>query len=105
MLYIPIFAVVSHYFHRRSALAMMIVSSGSSLGAVLHPIMLNRLLNVSGLSFGDAVRASAALLTGLLFIACLLMRTRLPPPRAVPHIGRAVKRFARDGAYVAAGFG
>ncbi|KAJ7433451.1 hypothetical protein B0H11DRAFT_2296850 [Mycena galericulata] len=36
--YIPSVAIVSHYFQKRRALAMSIVASGSSLGAVVHPI-------------------------------------------------------------------
>jgi len=94
-------AVVSHYFVKRRALAMTIVASGSSLGAVIHPIMLNNLL-ARPLGFGNAVRASAGLVTGLLFVACLLMRTRIPPPKHSTDMRKALKKFSRDGAYIAA---
>ncbi|KAJ7024650.1 major facilitator superfamily domain-containing protein [Mycena alexandri] len=97
-LYIPSVAVVSHYFHRRRALAMSIVASGSSLGAVMHPIMLNN--TFSSLGFANAVRASAGLMSGLLLIACLLMRPRLPPAATHPPFWKSLPRFARDTPYV-----
>lgn len=65
LLYIPSIAVISHYFSRRRVLAMSIVASGSSLGSVIHPIMLNNTLN-GLLSFGNSVRASAGLVAGML---------------------------------------
>ena len=80
---------------------MTIVASGSSLGAVIHPIMLNNTIN-GHLGFGNAVRASAVLISGLLLTACLLMRTRLPPPEQKTDLRKAVTKFSRDGAYIAA---
>ncbi|KAJ7657046.1 major facilitator superfamily domain-containing protein, partial [Mycena rosella] len=101
--YVPSVAVISHYFHKRRALAMSIVASGSSLGAVINPIMLNNTLH-SHLGFGNAVRASAGLITGLSLIACLLMRPRLPPA-PTPPFWPSVLRFSRDSAYVFATLG
>ncbi|KAJ7093491.1 major facilitator superfamily domain-containing protein [Mycena epipterygia] len=101
ILYVPSISVVSHYFKKRRALAMSIVASGSSLGAVIHPIMLNKTLR-SYLGFGNAVRASAGLVSGLLIIACLLMRPRLPPAATHPPFWKSLPRFARDRTYVLA---
>ncbi|KAK7018198.1 MFS general substrate transporter [Favolaschia claudopus] len=104
MLYLPSIAVISHYFHkRRRALAMTIVASGSSLGAAINPIMLNNTLHRMG--FANAVRASAGLITGLLLIASLLMRTRLPPPERRQAVLESLPRFARDLPYVLAVIG
>jgi hypothetical protein len=97
-------AIISHYFVKRRALAMTIAASGSSLGAVIHPIMLNNTLGGS-LGFGNAVRASASLVSGLLFIACLLMRTRLPPPKQKSELRKSLKKFSRDGAFIATALG
>ncbi|KAJ7816172.1 MFS general substrate transporter [Mycena leptocephala] len=98
VMYVPSIAVISHYFQERHALAMAIAVSGSSLGAVVHPIMLNNTLRTLG--FGNAVRASAGLVSCLLIIACLLMRPRLPPsPIHLPFL-RSLQHFARDKAYV-----
>lgn len=103
MLYVPSYAVVGHYFLKRRTLIMSIVASGSSLGAVIHPIMLNNTFNTLG--FGNAVRASAGLVSGMLLIACLLMRTRLPPPGKTTPLIPAIKRFSQDWAYIFATLG
>ena len=92
-------SVISHYFHRRRVLAMSIVAAGSSLGAVVHPIMLNNTLN-SPLGFGNSVRASAGLVAGMLLVASLLMKERLPPPTDTTALLPALRKFAGDRAYV-----
>lgn len=104
IVYIPSVAIISHYFHKRRALAMSIVASGSSLGAVIHPIMLNNTLH-SSLGFGTAVRASAGLISGLLLIACLIMRPRLPPTQNAPEFWQSLRRFSHDTPYVLATLG
>ncbi|KAJ4474250.1 major facilitator superfamily domain-containing protein [Lentinula aciculospora] len=98
MMYLPCIAVVSHYFKQRRALAMTIVASGSSMGSIIQPIMLNNLLNTNG--FKTAAVANAALLSGILVIACALMRTRLPPPPTLMPFKTAIIKFSKDGAYV-----
>jgi predicted MFS family arabinose efflux permease len=97
-------AIVSHYFVKRRALAMTIVVSGSSLGAVIHPVMLNNTIG-GHLGFKNAVRTSAGLVTGLLLIACLLMRTRLPPQKQKTDLRKTLKKFSHDGAYISATLG
>lgn len=104
MVYVPTLTVVSHYFQKRGALAMTIVAAGSSLGSVIHPIMLNPTINGS-LGFANATRANAAMITGLLLIACVLIRTRLPPPEVLIPLKTSLKKFSKDGAYIAATFG
>ncbi|KAJ7202020.1 major facilitator superfamily domain-containing protein, partial [Mycena pura] len=101
--YVPSVAIVAHYFQRRRALAMAIVVSGSALGAVIHPIMLNNTLR--SLGFATAVRASAGLVTGLTIIACLLMHPRLPPSQSSLPFWKSLARFGRDRAYVLATVG
>ncbi|KAJ6466027.1 major facilitator superfamily domain-containing protein [Mycena vitilis] len=96
--YIPSMAVVSHYFQKRRAVAMTIVASGASLGAVVHPIMLNNTFH--SLGFANAVRASAGLVSGLLFIACLMMRPRLHPATMHPPFWKSLPRFSQDLPYV-----
>ena len=94
----PSVAVVSHYFRVRRNFAMAIVASGSSLGAVVHPIMLNNTLDKLG--FEKATRAHAGLVSGLMVISCLLIRTRLPPQQSPPLASSLVK-FSRDKGYIA----
>ncbi|KAG6861147.1 hypothetical protein C0995_003415 [Termitomyces sp. Mi166 len=89
--------IVSHYFQRHRPLAMGIVAVGAAVGAVLHPIMLNRLFHGS-VGFHNGVRISAAMNTVLLIIANGCMRTRLPPKKtgsALPFL-----EFMRDPAYL-----
>ncbi|KAF8884281.1 major facilitator superfamily domain-containing protein [Gymnopilus junonius] len=103
MIYVPSVAVLSHYFHRRRSSVMTFVAAGSSLGAVIHPIMLNNTLDKIG--FPTATRANAGLISGLLLIACLSMRTRLPPPAVTPNLKKALIKFSKDKAYVCCAFG
>jgi len=101
LIYVPAISVVSHYFSTRRAIAMGIAASGSSVGALIHPIMLNHLFNNPSVGFANGVRASAGLNTVLLLIACLLMRTRLPPKKAGnANLFAAALAFSHDSAYV-----
>ncbi|KAG2055978.1 MFS general substrate transporter [Suillus hirtellus] len=95
LLYIPSLAIVSHYFRRKRTLVMAFVTMGSSLGAIIHPIMLNNLLN-GRLGFANGVRASAGLVSALLLIACLCMRTRLDPPTTPVNYIVAARKCLRD---------
>ncbi|KAG9313185.1 MFS general substrate transporter [Chiua virens] len=99
LLYVPSLAVLSHYFDKRLKQAMTFASSGAYLGAVVHPIMLNNTIN-GQLGFANGVRASAAFVTGLLLIACLLMRTRLPPSASGADFVVAAKKCSRDSAFI-----
>lgn len=104
--YIPSVGVVSHHFpdpHKR-VLVMCIVASGSSMGGILHPIMLNNLFN-KGVGFAKGVRASAGLLCGLQIIALCLMRAKYTRQvsgknvQLVP-LGTSIKKLSRDKPYV-----
>jgi len=94
-MYIPSMAVISHHFRRRRVLVMGFAASGSALGAIVHPIMLNNLIN-GPVGFANGVRASAGLVSGLLFIACLCVRTRLPPPETPVNYIAVAKRCIHD---------
>lgn len=74
-------AIIGQYFNRRQGLASGIVMAGASLGGVIFPVALNRLLNDVGLSFGWSVRVCALIILVLLAFASLTMRPRLPPAR------------------------
>ncbi|CAI4214667.1 unnamed protein product [Parascedosporium putredinis] len=68
------------WFLKRRATALGITVSGSSVGGVVGPIMLRRLINSIG--FPWAVRSLAFLYLGLLAVACATVRSRLPHRRA-----------------------
>lgn len=77
--YAPAVAVIGQYFRRRRALAMGIASSGSSLGGVIFPIMLGRIIYHTDLGFGWAVRIVGFLVLVLCLAACATVVPRLPP--------------------------
>jgi MFS family permease len=97
--YIPSLGIVGHYFQRRRALAMGIAASGSSIGGVIHPIMLNHLFYGSS-GFHVGVRASAGLNLGLMVVGVLLMRTRLPPKKTGAKLLPQLAAFLQDPPYV-----
>ncbi|KZV97751.1 MFS general substrate transporter [Exidia glandulosa HHB12029] len=100
LIFIPSMSVISHYFARRRAFAMGLAFAGSSLGGIIQPIMVNKLLN-SKLGFANGVRANTGLIAGMLLIGNLLMRPR--PAREIHLAPRApmdVKKYVRDGPYM-----
>ncbi|EIW74580.1 MFS general substrate transporter [Coniophora puteana RWD-64-598 SS2] len=74
-MFAPALSVVSHYFTRRRSLAMGIVMSGSCLGAIIYPIMLNNLFN-GKVGFAWGVRATAFMDIGLLAFANVIMKAK-----------------------------
>jgi MFS family permease len=66
---------VSTWFHHRRALALGVTVSGSSLGGVIFPIMVDHLVVEVG--FGWAMRICAFLILFLLVIANLTIKSRL----------------------------
>ncbi|KAJ7595002.1 major facilitator superfamily domain-containing protein [Mycena floridula] len=100
MLYVPSVAVISHYFRRRRALAMGIATSGSGVGGAIHAIFLNKMVN-GKVGFHGGVRASAGLNLGVLVIALLITRKRLPAtPRKNRSILKSFRVFSKDPPYV-----
>ncbi|PFH48581.1 hypothetical protein AMATHDRAFT_65048 [Amanita thiersii Skay4041] len=100
LMFLPAITIVSHWFRARRSLAMGLVVSGSSLGGCLYPIMLNNIFRSSEtVGFPWAVRSVAFLDLGVLIIANILMRTRLPPKRAGGH-GAVMKEILTDLPYM-----
>jgi MFS family permease len=65
------------WFHRRRGLALGVTASGSSLGGVIFPIMVQKLIPKVG--FPWAMRIAAFTILALLAIANLTVRSRLTP--------------------------
>ncbi|KFY86544.1 hypothetical protein V500_07565 [Pseudogymnoascus sp. VKM F-4518 (FW-2643)] len=84
MIYSPAIATIGHYFHKKRPLAIAISSTGSSLGGVLFPIIINRLLYSSSLGFGWTVRVMGFIILGLCLLACLTIKPRVAA-RKGPH--------------------
>ena len=79
MLQVSAFAAVSQYFQRKRAAALGIVVSGSSIGGIVFPIALSKMLNDSPLSFGWSVRIMAFIVMPFLLFAAATVVPRLPP--------------------------
>ncbi|EIW53756.1 MFS general substrate transporter [Trametes versicolor FP-101664 SS1] len=101
LLFLPSLSIVAHHFRRRRALATGLVVSGASCGGIVYPILLNHLFENPKMGFANGVRVSGGLVSGLLFIANCLMRTRLPPKRGSAIFTRhGMLHIASDGAYM-----
>jgi predicted MFS family arabinose efflux permease len=80
-LFCPAMATVPLYFKVNRGLALGIVVSGSSLGGVIWPVALKRLLVEIG--FGWTVRVAGFMMLALTGFACLTVR----PPESSPEDG------------------
>lgn len=73
-LYIPSIAIIPEYFSKRKALAMGIVSSGSSFGGVIYALMFQGLVPHVGFGWTTRIMGFTSLVT--ISISCLLLRRR-----------------------------
>jgi MFS family permease len=78
-LFYPSIAATGTWFLKHRALAFGIITAGSSIGGVILPIMVERLIPTVG--FGWAMRITAFLILGLLIFSNLTIKSRLPPPK------------------------
>ena len=76
-IFYPAMSTVSTWFFRHRALAFGVMASGSSLGGVIFPILVQRLIPRIG--FPWAMRVAAFLILGCLVVANLTVKSRLPP--------------------------
>lgn len=73
----PCMSSIPSWFQRRRGAAYGIVSSGTSLGGVIFPIMVSQLIGKVGYAW--AMRISGFLILFLLTIVNLTVRSRVPP--------------------------
>ncbi|KAH8805460.1 monocarboxylate permease-like protein [Xylogone sp. PMI_703] len=78
-LFYPAVAASGTWFKKHRALAFGIMVSGSSMGGVVLPIMVQHLIREVG--FGWSMRITAFLLLGLLIFSNIAIKSRLPPAR------------------------
>ncbi|KAK6865361.1 hypothetical protein PG995_001889 [Apiospora arundinis] len=89
---IPAFAAVSHYFDKKRAAALGIVVAGSSVGGVVIPIAVARMLNgPSALGYGWTVRVVGFLVLPILLFAGAVLVPRLPPRTTSFWLGAALR--------------
>ncbi|KAH7163549.1 major facilitator superfamily domain-containing protein [Dactylonectria estremocensis] len=81
LLMFPALSAVPQWFNARRGAAMGIAIAGSSLGAVVFPIVLSNLLTKTDIGFGWSVRITGFIMLPFLAVAAICVRSRLPPRR------------------------
>lgn len=79
----PPVAVVSRHMPHRRGLALGLVISGSSLGGLIWPIVLQQLLYHTSLGFGWTMRVVGFIMLPMLAVACLVV-VEAPRPKMDP---------------------
>ena len=83
LLFTPTVSLIPTYFSTKIGLAVGIASSGASLGGVIYPIVLYKLLGEIGFPWAVRVIGFIAFGTFILPLAVMRMRVRVPKPRAI----------------------
>ncbi|KAL4954125.1 major facilitator superfamily domain-containing protein [Aspergillus filifer] len=79
-LFVPCVAILPTYFSSKLGAALGLAVSGSSLGGIIYPIVLHRLIEPLG--FGWAVRIIGFIALGTLSLPVVIMKQRVKPPKA-----------------------
>jgi MFS family permease len=87
----PSMAAVTQYFNKKRAAALGAVISGSSIGGVVMPIALSKMLNSTNIGFGWSVRIIGFIVIPLLAFSCITVKSRLPPRKTNFFIPTAFK--------------
>jgi MFS family permease len=82
MIFTPALSSVSTWFFYRRAFVLGITAAGSSIGGVVFPIMIRRLIVLVG--FGWSMRITAFVILFLMVLANLTVRSRLPTKTFIP---------------------
>lgn len=101
MILTPVLSAAGQYFTTKRAWAMGIIVSGASVGGVVFPLALDRLLIKSSLGFGWTIRLMGFIILALLSSACLLVKEHAP--RRLGH--RLLWEVVKNKSYVFANFG
>jgi MFS family permease len=83
LLFVPTVSLIPFWFSTRIGLAIGIASSGSSLGGVIYPVVLYRLISQVGFPWAVRCLGFIALATFTVPLAAMRVRFRMPKLRAV----------------------
>lgn len=92
LLQFPAMAAVTQYFDKKRAAALGMAIAGSSIGGVIFPIALSKMLNGTSLGFGWSIRVVAFIMVATMGISCLTVTARLPPRTTAFFIPSAFKQ-------------
>jgi MFS family permease len=79
-IFTPAVSCLSTWFFKKRGMAIGIAASGSSLGGVLFPIIVSRMIKEVG--FPWAIRTCAFIIFGLMIIANVFLKSRIPPTKS-----------------------
>ena len=79
LLQFPSMAAVSQYFDVNRAAAIGVAVSGSSIGGIVIPMALSKMLNGTNIGFGWSIRVIGFLILPFLAFALFTVKARLPP--------------------------
>ncbi|TQV93659.1 MFS monocarboxylate transporter [Cordyceps javanica] len=79
LLQFPSMAAVSQYFDVNRAAAIGVAISGSSVGGIVIPMALSKMLNGTNLGFGWSIRIIGFLIVPFLTFPIFTVKARLPP--------------------------
>jgi MFS family permease len=82
LLTIPFMSALAQHFSARRSAAMGIAMAGSSVGAIVFPLVLSSLLNDTALGFAWTFRIGGFLMLPPLIFALFTVSSRLPPRRS-----------------------
>ncbi len=91
LLQFPAFAAVLQYFDKNRGAAIGVVVSGSSVGGIIIPIAVSKMLNDSPLGFGWTVRIIGFLILPFMAFSLLTVTARLPPRKTTFWIPSAFR--------------
>ncbi|GFF59335.1 monocarboxylate transporter 1 [Aspergillus udagawae] len=94
LIFTPALAVQSQWFFKRRRLVIGLVMPGQTVGGVIWPILVNRLLNYGTMSPEWTSRTIAFMQLGIMILAILLVRPRFP--RCSEYESLAIHRFFTD---------
>jgi nitrate/nitrite transporter NarK len=77
LIFTPAIACIGHWFMVKRGNATGLAAAGGSIGGVVYPLMLQKLFVTVG--WGWALRVQGFTFLGLLVIANVFIRSRLPP--------------------------
>lgn len=87
----PTIGSISQAFDKKRATALGLAIAGSSIGGVVIPIALSKMLNDTSLGFGWSVRIIGFIMLAPLAVAIVTVRSFLPPKQTTMFVGAAFK--------------
>ena len=87
----PGMAATGQYFNKKRGAAMGIAVAGSSVGGVIFPLALSKMLYNHKLGFGWSVRVCGFVMLAVLAVSCCGIRARLPPRKGQFFLPAAFK--------------